>query len=104
MIVINLGGAGWLIALRILEGFGEGTTFPALTTLLSAWIPTEERAKATAIVFGGAQMGNIITNSVSGLLLDTFDGWSSPFYFFGTAAVIWFILFVIICFKFIYLN
>jgi hypothetical protein len=39
-------------------------------------------------------MGNIITNSVSGLLLGYFEGWSAPFYFFGGAAVIWFIVFV----------
>lgn len=45
-----------MIVLRVLEGFGEGTTFPALNTLLSAWIPQDERAKATAIVFGGAQV------------------------------------------------
>ncbi|XP_070490732.1 putative inorganic phosphate cotransporter [Chironomus tepperi] len=98
-ITIEYGGAYWLIALRILEGFGEGTTFPALNTLLSAWIPEKERAKATAIVFGGAQMGNIITNSVSGLLLGYFDGWSAPFYFFGGAAVIWFIVFEFLCYN-----
>jgi MFS transporter, ACS family, solute carrier family 17 (sodium-dependent inorganic phosphate cotransporter), other len=28
------------------------------------------------------------------VLLDSFDGWSSPFYFFGIAGVVWFILFV----------
>jgi len=39
VVPLILGGAYWLIALRILEGFGEGTTFPALNTLLSAWIP-----------------------------------------------------------------
>lgn len=33
------GGAPWLIVLRILEGVGEGTTFPAMNTLLAAWIP-----------------------------------------------------------------
>lgn len=69
------GGAPWLIALRILEGVGEGTTFPALNTLLAAWIPLTgknsplieitvnkflnsfvERSKASALVFGGAQV------------------------------------------------
>ncbi|CAG9798969.1 unnamed protein product [Chironomus riparius] len=54
-LTIQYGGAGWLIALRVLEGFGEGTTFPALNTLLSAWIPLKERAKAAAFVYGGAQ-------------------------------------------------
>jgi ACS family sodium-dependent inorganic phosphate cotransporter len=44
-------------------------------------------------------MGNIITNSVSGILLKNFDGWSAPFYFFGVAAIIWFILFEFFCYK-----
>lgn len=53
-----------------------------------------ERAKAAAIVYGGAQIGNILTNSISGVLIDYFQGWSAPFYFFGTLAVTWFIMFV----------
>jgi MFS transporter, ACS family, solute carrier family 17 (sodium-dependent inorganic phosphate cotransporter), other len=40
-----LGGPNWLIALRFLEGLGEGTTFPALSALLAAWIPLNERSK-----------------------------------------------------------
>lgn len=38
-IVIEWGGSTWLIILRIVEGFLEGPTFPALNTLLAAWIP-----------------------------------------------------------------
>lgn len=44
-----LGGANWLIVLRILEGVGEGTTFPALNTCLSAWIPSKGRQKSLEI-------------------------------------------------------
>lgn len=33
------GGPYALIALRILAGVGEGTTFPALSQLVSTWIP-----------------------------------------------------------------
>lgn len=40
-----IGGAPWLITLRILEGVGEGTTFPALNTLLAAWIPMKGEIK-----------------------------------------------------------
>lgn len=53
-----------------------------------------ERAKAAAVVYGGAQIGNILTNSISGILMSYFGGWSSPFYFFGAIGVAWFILFV----------
>ena len=53
-----------------------------------------ERAKASAIVYGGSQIGNILTNSISGILIDRFDGWESPFYCFGIISLVWFILFV----------
>lgn len=39
-----------------MEGLGEGTTFPALNTLVSAWIPVRERSKAGALIFGGSQV------------------------------------------------
>lgn len=58
--ILHSGGAGWLIALRILEGVGEGTTFPAMNTMLAAWIPVNERSKASALVFGGAQVSWLI--------------------------------------------
>lgn len=45
-----------MIVLRILEGVGEGTTYPAVNTLLAAWIPRNERAMASAFVYGGAQV------------------------------------------------
>lgn len=59
-LILHSGGAGWLIALRILEGVGEGTTFPAMNTMLAAWIPVNERSKASALVFGGAQVSWLI--------------------------------------------
>lgn len=50
------GAASALIALRILMGIGEGTTFPALSSLLAAWIPQSERGKLGSFVFGGGQV------------------------------------------------
>lgn len=37
-------------------GLGEGTTFPAVSVLLSAWIPEKERSKLGSLVFGGGQV------------------------------------------------
>ena len=55
-VAIELGGANLLIALRFLEGLGEGTTFPALSALLATWIPLNERSKIGSFVFGGGQV------------------------------------------------
>jgi hypothetical protein len=46
------------------------------------------------IVNVNPQIGNICANTISGQLLGTFDGWASPFYFFGVCGVLWFVCFV----------
>ncbi|KAG5676613.1 hypothetical protein PVAND_006433 [Polypedilum vanderplanki] len=98
-VVINWGGAPWLIALRFLEGLGEGTTFPALSALLAAWVPLKERSKLGSFVFGGGQVGTIFGQFVSGYLISYYGTWESVFYFFGIIAIIWFLIFVLICYK-----
>ncbi|KAH8328115.1 hypothetical protein KR067_004136 [Drosophila pandora] len=98
-ICIKLGAAPALIALRVLMGVGEGTTFPALSVLLSAWAPATERGKLGALVMGGCQMGSIAGNLFSGLILDRYD-WPWVFYIFGAVAVLWFLLFTLLCFSY----
>lgn len=85
--------------MRLLEGLGEGTTFPALSALLATWVPLKERSKLGSLVFGGGQIGNILGTAVSGLLIEYFNGWESVFYFFGIMGVVWFIIFQLICYK-----
>lgn len=55
-VVVEAGGSTWLIVLRVLQGLGEGTTFPALSALLAMWIPLNERSKLGSLVFGGGQV------------------------------------------------
>lgn len=54
--VIDAGGAPALIAIRICEGLGEGTTFPALSALLAMWVPLRERSKLGSLVFSGSMV------------------------------------------------
>lgn len=90
---IDWGGSTALIVLRILMGLGEGTTFPALSVLLSRWVPIGERGKLGALVLGGGQIGTILANSISGFLLHHFK-WPVVFYLFGGLSVLWFLIFV----------
>lgn len=84
-----------LIAIRILIGLGEGVTFPALSVLMSAWIPLRERARLGALIFGGGQMGTVIGFYVTALLLDMYPGtWAPPYYLYGAVGVLWTICFV----------
>lgn len=55
-VVVEWGDSTWLVVLRVLQGLGEGTTFPALSALLAMWIPLKERSKLGSLVFGGGQV------------------------------------------------
>ncbi|XP_076349732.1 sialin-like isoform X3 [Tachypleus tridentatus] len=87
-----------LIVLRVLEGLGEGVSFPSLFSLLSHWSPTQERSTLTAITTSGADLGMVVTLPVSALLCEYgFDGgWPSVFYVFGSCGVIWFLFWSIL--------
>uniref|UniRef100_A0A6P7F7L5 Inorganic phosphate cotransporter n=1 Tax=Diabrotica virgifera virgifera TaxID=50390 RepID=A0A6P7F7L5_DIAVI len=86
-------------ALRFLIGFSQGPSHPAINSLLSKWVPLSERAKLGTLVFSGSLIGTIITNVVSGALMKATGNWSSCFYFFGTAGVIWCILWQLLCYS-----
>lgn len=91
----------FLVALRVIEGLGEGVVFPAMHCLWSKWAPPLERSKLIGFTYAGAQIGNVITLPISGLLCDYgFDGgWGSIFYIFGAIGVIWFILWMVIAYN-----
>ncbi|EDW39857.1 GL16129 [Drosophila persimilis] len=97
-LAIQQGGSDWLIVSRVLMGLGEGTTFPALSVLLAAWVPANERGKLGALVLGGGQVGTIMGNMLSGVFLDSYD-WPFVFYFFGGLGVVWFVIFVFLCYS-----
>ncbi|XP_028410883.1 LOW QUALITY PROTEIN: sialin-like [Dendronephthya gigantea] len=83
-----------LIALRILEGLGEGVTFPAMHSMWSYWAPPLERSKLVPTTYAGSQIGTIIAFPLSGwLCANGFDGgWPSVFYIFGTFGSVWFLI------------
>ncbi|ELU10872.1 hypothetical protein CAPTEDRAFT_113983 [Capitella teleta] len=92
----------FLVALRIIQGLGEGVVFPAMHALWSKWAPPLERSKLIGFTYAGsAQIGNVLTMPISGLLCDYgFDGgWGSIFYIFGTLGVVWFILWMFIAYN-----
>ncbi|KAL5279363.1 hypothetical protein ACFFRR_003762 [Megaselia abdita] len=92
------GGLGSIVTLRILMGLGEGTTFPALSNLLSQWVPLKERGCLGAFVFGGGQMGSILGNFFGGIIQHKLH-WSWVYYTFGVVGVIWCILFCLLCYS-----
>lgn len=89
-----------LIALRIIEGFGEGVTFPAMHAMWGRWAPPVERSFLISMTYAGSQFGTVISQPISGILCesDFLGGWPSVFYLFGGLGVVW----CLVWFKFAY--
>ncbi|KAL7075087.1 hypothetical protein ACQ4LE_006101 [Meloidogyne hapla] len=86
------------ISIRALLGFTQGVIFPAMHSLLSGWAPPMERGILTGLSYAGAQVGNMLVMSLSGLLCrHGFDGgWPSIFYLFGAFGLFWCLIWFLI--------
>ncbi|RVE46450.1 hypothetical protein evm_008917 [Chilo suppressalis] len=98
-LAVSLGGAVGLFIIRVIEGMGEGPVTPAFVLLLARWVPPSERSRFGAMIFGGAQIGNIFGPYLSGHLLANNGDWANVFYLFGGLGVIWFIFWVLLCYS-----
>ncbi|XP_050432550.1 sialin-like isoform X2 [Adelges cooleyi] len=93
-------GSTQLMILRFVEGLGEGTTFPALCTLLAQWAPPLEKGKLSTLVFAGVQLGSIFANSISGFIINVLPGgWPNVFYFFGGISMVWFVIWCLVVYN-----
>ena len=66
--------------MRIIEGLGEGVTFPAMLAFLARWAPPEERSRSGFII--ALMIRNQIHNTRSHIISATFHFMRSLFYFF----------------------
>ncbi|GAB2225817.1 hypothetical protein Drorol1_Dr00021584 [Drosera rotundifolia] len=69
-------------------GIGEGVAMPAMTNILSKWIPVSERSRSLALVYSGMHLGSVTGLAFSPKLIHKF-GWPSVFYCFGSLGSIW---------------
>ncbi|XP_066246488.1 putative inorganic phosphate cotransporter [Euwallacea similis] len=88
-------GLGWLLAVRFIQGLGEGPIVPCSHALLAKWIPPNERSRMGSFVYAGAQLGTVISLPLSGLLSISEWRWPGIFYVFGAVGTVWCIAFLI---------
>ncbi|XP_076437789.1 sialin-like [Babylonia areolata] len=86
-------GIPYFVAVRVLEGLGEGVTFPAMHAMWAQWAPIYERSTLAAITYSGAQLGTVFAMPISGILCEHgfAGGWPSVFYVFGALGCVWFV-------------
>jgi ACS family tartrate transporter-like MFS transporter len=81
-------------ALRLLLGFAEAGFFPGIVLYLTYWFPARQRARAMSFFMIGSPVAGIISNPVSGVILDELHqvaglaGWQWLFLLEGSPAVI----------------
>ncbi|KAM4725873.1 sialin isoform 1-T1 [Anableps anableps] len=83
-------GPHWLFALRALEGFGEGVTFPAMMAMWARWAPPLERSRLISLSGSGGSFGAFLALPLTGFLCEQL-GWPAVFYFCGGAGCLWFV-------------
>ncbi|KAJ2946183.1 hypothetical protein O0L34_g5117 [Tuta absoluta] len=96
---VTLGGATGLFIVRVLCGAGEGPVTPSFVLLLARWVPASERSIFGAMIFGGAQIGNIFGPIISGYIMADGGDWAHVFYVFGGLGVIWFLFWCLLCYS-----
>uniref|UniRef100_A0A3Q1EN66 Sialin n=1 Tax=Acanthochromis polyacanthus TaxID=80966 RepID=A0A3Q1EN66_9TELE len=85
-------GSYWLFALRALEGFGEGVTYPAMMAMWTRWAPPLERSRLMTLAGSGGNFGAFLALPLTGYICQTL-GWPTVFYLGGAGclwAVFWF--------------
>jgi len=83
-----------LVAVRVIEGLGEGVTFPVMHAMLAHWSPPLERSKLSTFIYAGSMMGTVTSLPLTGLICD-YWGWEAAFYSFGAVGIVWFIFWTI---------
>ncbi|XP_055846485.1 putative inorganic phosphate cotransporter, partial [Episyrphus balteatus] len=94
-ICAKLGGWQLVCALRLVQGFCQGSLQPSSSNLLSKWAPVKERGLMGTISYSGAQMGTAVMLCVSGEISASFLGWPGIFYVSGSVGCLWGLLFYI---------
>lgn len=96
-IATRYGDFAAIVAVRVLEGLGEGVTYPSMHAMLSKWAPPLERSKMVTSVYAGAQVGTVIGMPLSGILC--LLSWDSVFYVFGAIGCVWAVMWIFLVYD-----
>ncbi|XP_065159341.1 putative inorganic phosphate cotransporter [Atheta coriaria] len=78
--------------LRVLQGSGQGGLIPALSSLVSRWIPSNERTSVAGAIFSATSIGQAFGTLCSGLMISRLESWPVVFYFWAGIGVVYCLL------------
>ncbi|XP_059667915.1 probable anion transporter 3, chloroplastic [Cornus florida] len=77
-----------LLAARAFFGLAEGVALPSMSTILSRWFPSNERATAVGISMAGFHLGNVVGLILTPIVMSSI-GISGPFILFSSLGLLW---------------
>lgn len=77
-----------LLAIRAFFGLAEGVALPSMSTLLSRWFPSHERASAVGMSMAGFHLGNVVGLLLTPIMLSSI-GVTGPFLLFSSLGLVW---------------
>lgn len=88
---------GILWFLRLIVGLAHGVIWPSMAVIMSHWAPPNERGKLVGFMNAGAQIGNVVTLSIGGLMCswNFAGGWPLIYYSTGILGLVWGIFWII---------
>ncbi|XP_017477913.1 PREDICTED: putative inorganic phosphate cotransporter [Rhagoletis zephyria] len=86
---VRIGDWKLLFALRMTQGLIQGCIFSSIHTLLSKWVPPEERGTLGTFCYTGLSFGTVVMMLVSGWIAASSFGWPGIFYCSGMVSLLW---------------
>ncbi|XP_044252908.1 putative inorganic phosphate cotransporter [Tribolium madens] len=85
----KLMGPTGVIICRVVQGLNQGFLYPSTNNLISKWTPLYERSRVASFVFGGSNIGIVLSMIFTGALSGSTWGWPSAFYIYGALGIVW---------------
>ncbi|XP_023247430.1 sialin-like [Copidosoma floridanum] len=97
---LKYGGATALTIMRSLMGLAGGAMYPAVSAMLPRWSAPIERTKFGSFVYSGGMFGTVCGNTIAALIISySGSGWPAVFYIFGAVGMLWFPLWMVLCYN-----
>lgn len=99
-LAVEFGDYAALSVTRTIMGLAGGTIYPAAGSMLSKWTVPSEKSRISSVVYAGTILGTVFSISVTSLIIRYSDyGWPQAYYFFGAMGLLWFPLWVMLCYN-----
>lgn len=83
----------FLLILRFLFGMFQAGTFPALSRMMTDWMPLDQRGSAQGFIWMSSRLGGALAPTLLGPLFAVMGDWRSPLVLVAGLGLIWCVVF-----------